>query len=104
MGLRAEASSETEARNGALLLRGRERTLVECPKALCDALYIFHRHDNELVYSFYFDDGKCFFLRPAVGHVYDTALELVAAVELIEQDERVGHIDIGDFKSHILVS
>ena len=78
--------------------------MVECARTLRYALYILHRHDNELVYSIYFDDGKCFFLRPAVGHVYDTALKLVAAVELIEQDERVWHIDIGDFKSHVLVS
>src|ERR1044072_2701140 len=63
-----------------------------------------YRDDKELAHLLDLDDGVDLFQLPAVGQVYDAPFEQVIAVQLIQHDERVGRVDVGDFEPDLLGS
>jgi hypothetical protein len=62
-----------------------------------------HRDDQELAHLFDLDDGESLFQLAAVGQVYDAPFEQVIAVQLVQHDERVGRVDVGDFEPDMLI-
>lgn len=62
-----------------------------------------HRDDQELTQLLDLDDGEDLFQLAAVGQVYDAPFEQVIAVQLVQHDERVGRVDVGDFEPDLLI-
>jgi hypothetical protein len=62
-----------------------------------------YRDDKELAHLLDLDNGVDLFQLAAVGQVYDAPFEQVIAVQLIQHDERVGRVDVGDFEPDLLV-
>lgn len=62
-----------------------------------------HGDDQELTHLLDLDDGERLFQLAAVGQVYDAPFEQVIAVQLVQHDERVGRVDVGDFEPDLLI-
>jgi len=62
-----------------------------------------HRDDQELTHLLDLDDGERLFQLAAVGEVHDAPFEQLIAVQLVQHDERVGRVNVGDFEPDMLI-
>jgi hypothetical protein len=62
-----------------------------------------HRDDKELTHLLDLDDSEDLFQLAAIGQVYDAPFEQLIAVQLVQHDERVGRVDVGDFEPDLLI-
>ena len=64
---------------------------------------IRHRDDQVLTHLLDLDDGEDLLQLAAVGEVYDAPFEQVVAVQLVQHDERVGRVYVGDLEPDLLI-
>ena len=64
---------------------------------------IRHRDNQELTHLIDLDDGVDLLQLTAVGEVDDAPFEQVIAVQLVQHDERVGRVYVGDLEPDLLI-